>query len=79
MGKKNSGYRVVDADTKDSKDYEKHVCRECAHCTPKTESHTLTVKDRQPTLGRCPEEKYCVLLSQRACKKFMAAKPPGSA
>ena len=79
MGKKNSGYRVVDADTKDNKDYEKHVCRECARCTPVTAFHTLTVKDRQPTLGRCPEEKYCVLLSQLACKKFIAAKPPGSA
>lgn len=53
-----------------SKEYEKHVCGECKRCTPVTTSHTLTVKDRKPTLGRCPEEEFCVLLSQRACQKI---------
>ena len=76
MGKTSN--KTATADSKDSKEYEKHVCRECARCTPVTTFHTLTVKDRQPTLGRCPEEKYCVLLSQRACKKFMETKLPGS-
>ena len=78
MGKTNNSYRGTAVGAQDSKEYEKHVCRDCAHCTPVTAFHTLTVKDRQPTLGRCPEEEYYVLLSQHACKKFMAAKPPGS-
>lgn len=52
------------------KEYEKHVCGECKRCTPVTTFHTLTVKDRKPTLGRCPEHTCCVLLSQRACAKF---------
>lgn len=52
------------------KEYEKHVCGECKRCTPVTTFHTLTVKDRKPTLGRCPEEEFCVLLSQRACPKI---------
>ena len=52
------------------KEYEKHVCGECKRCTPVTTFHTLTVKDRKPTLGRCPEYTYCVLLSQRACPKI---------
>ena len=67
------------ANTKDSKEYEKHVCGECGLCTPVTASHTLTVKDRRPTLGRCPEHTRCVLLSERAGKCFSARKPPGSA
>lgn len=71
MGKTSSNQRNANADTKDSKAYEKHVCGECARCTPETAFHTLTVKDCRPTLGRCPEQKYCVLLSQRACKKFI--------
>lgn len=53
-----------------SKEYENHVCGECKRCTPVTKFHTLTVKDRKPTLGRCPEHTYCVLLSQRACPKI---------
>ena len=58
-------------DTQNNKEYEKHVCGECGHCTPVTAFHTLTVKDRRPTLGRCPEHTTrCVLLSERACKKF---------
>jgi len=52
------------------KEYEKHVCGECKRCTPVTKFSTLTVKDRKPTLGRCPESTYCVLLSQRACEKI---------
>ena len=52
------------------KEYLKHTCGECKRCTPVTAFHTLTVKDRKPTLGRCPEEKFCVLLSQRACAKI---------
>lgn len=50
------------------KEYEKHICGECKRCTPVTTFHTLTVKDRRPTLGRCPELTHCVLLSQRACQ-----------
>ena len=67
------------ANTKDSKEYEKHVCGECGRCTPVTAWHTLTVKDRRPTLGRCPEHTRCVLLSERAGKCFSARKTPGSA
>ena len=52
------------------KEYLKHVCGECKRCTPVTAQHTLTVKDRKPTLGRCPESTCSVLLSQRACPKF---------
>lgn len=52
------------------KEYEKHVCGECKRCTPVTKFSTLTVKDRKPTLGRCPEQTCCVLLSQRACPKI---------
>lgn len=52
------------------KEYEKHVCGECKRCTPVTKFSTLTVKDRKPTLGRCPESTCSVLLSQRACQKI---------
>ena len=52
------------------KEYEKHVCGECKRCTPVTKFNTLTVKDRKPTLGRCPESTCSVLLSQRACAKI---------
>lgn len=58
------------AQSSGNKEYEKHVCGECKRCTPVTAQHTLTVKDRTPTLGRCPEEEFCVLLSQRACKNI---------
>lgn len=66
-------YRTTTTATKgDNKDkeYEKHVCGECKRCTPVTKFNTLTVKDRKPTLGRCPESTCSVLLSQRACPKF---------
>lgn len=53
-----------------NKEYLKHTCGECKRCTPVTKFSTLTVKDRRPTLGRCPEEEFCVLLSQRACPKI---------
>ena len=79
MRKANNSYKASAADKKDSKEYEKQTCGECAKCTPKTDFHTQTVKNRKPTIGRCPEEKFCVLLSQRACKKFILAKQPGSA
>ena len=63
-----------------SKEYEKHTCGECKHCTPVTKFNTLTVKDRKPTLGRCPEKEFCVLLSQRAERCFsMKTKAPDSA
>lgn len=78
MVKKNGCNSTTAANTKDSKEYEKHTCGECRHCTPKTEFHTLTVKDRRPTLGRCPEHRYSVLLSQRACQKFSTRKTPDS-
>ena len=53
-----------------NKEYEDHVCGECKRCTPVTKFSTLTVKDRKPTLGRCPESTCSVLLSQRACPKI---------
>ena len=68
-----SNYNRSAAAQDGGKEYEKHVCRECGRCTPLTAFHTLTVKDRQPTLGRCPEFTHCVLLSQRACPKFSRA------
>ncbi len=66
-------YRTTTTATQNSgkdKEYEKHLCGECKRCIPVTTFHTLTVKDRNPTLGRCPEQTYCVLLSQRACPKI---------
>lgn len=75
-------YRTTTTAAQDSgkdKEYEKHVCGECKRCTPVTAFHTLTVKDRKPTLGRCPEHKYCVLLSQQAEQCFsMKTKAPDS-
>ena len=65
-------YRTTKAVQNSGKDkeYEKHTCGECKRCTPVTKFNTLTVKDRKPTLGRCPEQTCCVLLSQRACQKI---------
>lgn len=78
MAKKNN-YNRSAAEQGGRKEYEKHTCGECARCTPVMKFHTLTVKDRQPTLGRCPECAYCVLLSQPAGKCFRAkTKEPGS-
>ena len=79
MAKKSNYNNSTTAATQSSKEYEKHVCGEFERCTPVTASHTLTVKDRRPTLGRCPEHTRCVLLSERACQKFSARKTPGSA
>lgn len=76
MAKKNNYNR--NAATQGSKEYQKHTCGECARCTPVMKFHTLTVKDRQPTLGRCPEFTYCVLLSQPAGRCFSATEPAGS-
>jgi len=67
---KNNRTTTVAQNSGKSKEYLNHVCGECKRCTPVTEQHTLTVKDRKPTLGRCPEHKYCVLLSQQACPKI---------
>lgn len=47
----------------------RHRCGECAHCVEVTSFHTLSVHGGKPTLGRCEYEKYCVLLSQVACKE----------
>ena len=55
----------------EEKIWEGHVCGECAKCEPIYKHHTLTVKDRKPTLGKCPEVKNrCVLLSEIACRYF---------
>lgn len=45
------------------------TCGMCKQCKPVYKHNTLTVKDRRPTLGRCPYRTYCVLLSQPACKE----------
>lgn len=48
-------------------------CGECANVTPVTDSHTLTVHGREPTLGRCPywTESRSLLLSQKIeCKHY---------
>ena len=55
---------------KENTEYLNHCCRECRLCQPVMDFNTLTVKDKKPTLGRCPREEYCVLLSQRACKNY---------
>ena len=51
---------------------EEHNCRECANVTPVTEFHTLSVNEKEPTLGRCPfwTTSKSVLLSQKTCNKF---------
>ena len=53
---------------------EQHTCGECAECEPVTKFHTLSVQGRKPTMGRCPYEEFCVLLSQRACKEHFKEK-----
>jgi len=68
MAKKNK--TTTAAQNSGNKEYEKHVCGECKRCTPVKKFSTLTVKDRRPTLGRCPESTCSVLLSQRACKNI---------
>jgi len=46
-------------------------CGECVHCKPVSAFHTLTVKDRKPTLGVCPfVERRKVLLSEKGCREF---------
>ena len=67
---KNYRTTTTAAQNSGNKEYEKHVCGECKRCTPVTTFNTLTVKDRKPTLGRCPESTCSVLLSQRACPKI---------
>ena len=56
--------------TEDSDEWKKHFCGECAKCEPYMRFETLTVKDRQPTMGLCPDCEFKVLLSERACNKF---------
>ena len=69
---RNNGYNrsVAAQNSGKDKEYEKHVCGECKRCTPVTKFSRLTVKDRKPTLWRCPESTCSVLLSQRACPKI---------
>ena len=52
----------------DDKPWEGRFCRECAHCEPYMKFETLTVKDKEPTMGTCPHREFKVLLSERACK-----------
>ena len=52
------------------------TCGECAHLTVMTEFHTLTVHGRKPTLGRCPYDTRCRLLSERGCGKWKAPLQP---
>ena len=49
------------------------TCGECANCTPVTKFHTLSI-DGEPTMGRCPKEEYCVLLSQKGCQEWKKKK-----
>ena len=51
-----------------------YSCRHCRLCTPVRKHNTLTVKGRKPTLGKCPHNTYCVLLSQPACKEHFVAR-----
>ena len=45
------------------------TCGECANCTIVTKHNTLSIRG-DPTLGRCPKEEYCVLLSQKGCQDW---------
>ena len=48
------------------------LCGECVNCTPIWLHHTLTVKDRKPTMGECPYvTNRKVLLSEKGCFKWM--------
>ena len=47
-----------------------HKCRECAKVEIVTKFSTLSLKG-EPTLGRCPHEKYCVILNHKACDNFV--------
>lgn len=50
-------------------------CGECANCTPVTKFRTLSIKG-EPTMGRCPKEKHCVLLSQEGCREWQKRTAP---
>ena len=52
--------------------WEDETCGTCVWCTPYLAFHTLTVRDRKPTMGTCPNwtQSKCVLLSQRACAEW---------
>lgn len=62
--------------------WEGKKCGECGNVTEVTRFHTLTIKDRKPTLGKCPFYKdgvFCVLLSSPACKEHFTPKTDGNA
>ena len=69
-GSRRSGSRAAIA----SQHTEQHTCGECAECEPVTKFHTLSVHGRKPTMGSCPYEEFCVLLSQRVCKEHFKEK-----
>ena len=48
-----------------------NYCGTCKNCTPYYAQHTLTVKDKKPTMGKCPKiANRFVLLSERACSDY---------
>ena len=70
MAKKSTKSTTRDND----KPWEGRCCRECEHCEPYMRFETLTVKDKQPTMGTCPHREFKVLLSERACKEHFKLK-----
>lgn len=71
MAKKSTKSTIRD----DDKPWEGRCCRECEHCNPYWRFETLTVRDRQPTMGVCPYiENRKVLLSEKACKEHFRLK-----
>ena len=63
------------------KPWEGRCCRECGNVSEVTRFHTLSVKDRKPTLGKCPfymGGKFCVLLSSPACKEHFVLRTDGN-
>lgn len=60
--------------TEESGEWKSRFCGECSRCEPYMKFETLTVKDRKPTMGTCPEREFKVLLSERACKRFKRKK-----
>ena len=47
-----------------------HKCRECAKVEILTKFSTLSLKG-EPTLGRCPHEKYGGILNHRGSSNFV--------
>lgn len=63
------------------KPWEGRRCGECGNVTEVTRFHTLTVKDRKPTMGRCPHYmngEFSVLLSAPACKEHFVLRADGN-